>query len=94
MWGLDASGKAYRYEGAGFVLIDGAAFIQIATGENGVWGITTSIWNPSTTIIVRLDPNVETAVVVPGILTQIAVGDGAGVWVFNGSDNVFSFVRP
>ncbi|MGO4880999.1 MAG: tectonin domain-containing protein [Bryobacteraceae bacterium] len=94
VWGLDASGKAYRYEGAGFVLIDGAAFIQIATGENGVWGITTSIWNPSTTIIVRLDPNVETAVVVPGILTQIAVGDGAGVWGINGSDNVFSFVRP
>jgi hypothetical protein len=69
--------NAYRYGGAaGFVPIYGAAFTQIAGGGNRVWGIVTSYPEPS--IIARLDPNLEAAVV-PGVLTQIAVGYGARV---------------
>jgi hypothetical protein len=93
VWGLDAAGNAYRYEGsAGFVLSVAAQFHQIVAGGNGVWGIVTTAVPPYTSIL-RLDPNVETAVVVPGVLTQIAVGYGAGVWGVNSADAVFSFIH-
>jgi hypothetical protein len=94
VWGLDKAGNAYRYQGsAGFVQTVGARFIQLVAGGNGVWGIVTTAVPPYTGIL-RLDPNVETAVAVPGVLTQIASGYGAGVWGVNSADQVFSFIRP
>ncbi|MGO4883793.1 MAG: tectonin domain-containing protein [Bryobacteraceae bacterium] len=93
VWGLDDAGNAYRYEGAaGFVMIVGGGFTQIVAGGNGVWGIVNPAVYPNTTIL-RLDPNVQTAVAVPGVLTQIASGYGAGVWGVNSADEVFTFVR-
>lgn len=91
VYGLDGAGKVYRYEGAsGFVLIDGTnVFTQVVAGGNGAWGINTNAAN-----IVRFDPNVEGEIGVPGILSQIAVGYGAGVWGVNSAESVFSFVRP
>lgn len=91
VWGLDSTGKVYRYEGAsGFVLIDGAnVFTQVVAGGNGAWGINDNAAN-----IVRFDPNVEGEIGVPGVLSQIAVGYGAGVWGVNSAKAVFSFVRP
>jgi len=95
VWGLDGLGRVYRYEGsAGFVLIDAAPFSQIVEGGDGVWGLTPSIWVNGTNTIVRFDPNVEIAVAVPGSLTQIAVGYGAGVWGLTAGTEVYSFVRP
>jgi len=91
VWGLDSSGKAYRYEGAaGFVQTYGALFTQIVAGGNGVWGVVVSYPNPD---IVRLDPDLGTVVDVPGSLTQIAVGYGAGVWGVNSADAVYSFIH-
>jgi Tectonin domain len=92
VWGLDGSGKVYRFDrSAGFILIDGSqVFTQIAAGGNGAWGITT---NPNENIF-RFDPNVQIEVSVPGVLTQISSGSGAGIWGVNSAHAVFSFVRP
>ena len=62
---------------------------QIAAGGDGVWGINSS------QSIFRLDPASGNFVNVPGFLTQIAVGSGAGVWgVSPNSGEVFTLVRP
>jgi hypothetical protein len=60
---------------------------QLAAGSDGVWGID------SNQNIYRFDPAVGSFVIVPGSLTQIAVGTGAGVWGVDISGRVFTFVR-
>jgi hypothetical protein len=90
-------------DGAGDVLSAGAiaggrygitgafpgTFAQMAAGGDGVWGID------SNQNIFRFDPGSGSFVKVPGFLTQIAVGSGAGVWgVAPNSGEVFTFVRP
>jgi len=62
---------------------------QLAAGDDGVWGIDAN------QKIYRFDPATGSFVSVPGFLTQIAVGSGAGVWgVAPNSGDVFTFVRP
>jgi hypothetical protein len=92
VWGINSAGIAYRYEGsAGFVETSfGASFTQIVAGGNGVWGVVVSYPNPD---IVRLEPDLGIVVDVPGSLTQIAVGYGAGVWGVNSAGAVFSFIH-
>jgi hypothetical protein len=92
VWGLDKFGYAYHYESlAGFAQMPGTAeYTQIVAGGDGVWGI-----NPKYTSgnIIRFDINVQVAIVVPGVLSQISSGSGAGVWGVNSAGQVFSFVR-
>jgi hypothetical protein len=92
VWGLDKNGYAYYYENAGgFVQMPGTqTYTQIAAGGDGVWGI-----NPTYTSgnILRFDISVLTSPAVPGLLTQISSGTGAGVWGVNSAGQVFSFIR-
>jgi len=92
VWGLDKFGYAYYYEDSvGFVQMPGTQeYSQIVAGGDGVWGINPA-YIPG--LILRFDINVLTSPAVPGLLTQISSGTGAGVWGVNSAGQVFSFIR-
>jgi hypothetical protein len=94
VWGLNSSFQMYRYdpESGNFVSVAGQALLGgIADGGDGVWGADAGF-------IFRFDPSSESFTQVqynskePAV--QIAVGSGAGVWVIDSLDQVFTFVRP
>jgi tectonin-like protein len=105
VWGLDGYGTVYRYDpnNATWVLIqhgDNVSSIyvgQIAAGGDGVWTIDKSTFSEYIDIQ-RFDSGPQTFFTfAPPFYTptaQIAVGSGAGVWVVNSSNQVYTWVRP
>jgi Tectonin domain len=72
---------------------------KIASGGDGVWFIYTGSDGGQAGLIGRFDPwDGSSSVPLPAganpAAVQIAVGSGAGVWVIDASDEVFTFVRP
>jgi hypothetical protein len=94
MWAINSSNQIVQWDwntSNGFVAnveIQGT-LAQIAAGGDGVWGVAAN-----SNEIFRLDESSDTFVQVPGALTSIAVGSGAGVWGVDSSGDVFTFVRP
>lgn len=95
VWGLDGNGSIYRFDPftQSFVFwpnsVDGAlVLVQIVAGGNGVWGLGASGQ------IFRLDSSQLMFLQVPGVLAQIGVGYGGGVWGVNSSNLVYTFERP
>lgn len=95
VWGIDGNGSIYRYDpylgyfverqsesNAGYAM-------EIAAGGDGVWAIEGSdSYNG-----LRLDSLAGQFVPVGSFWTQVAVGSGAGVFVINSSDQVFTWAR-
>jgi Tectonin domain len=91
-WALGPNGNIFAagaFNGGYSASHINGTIIQLAAGDDGVWGI-----DPNQRIL-RFDPAVGSFVDAPGFFTQIAVGSGAGVWgVAPNSGEVFTFVRP
>jgi hypothetical protein len=71
----------------------------IASGADGVWFIYNSYYDAQGGQLGRFDPwagfsNVPLPADANPAAVQIAVGSGAGVWVLDASDEVFTWVRP
>ena len=95
VWGLDGNGTVYRYDNYYGIFRQlpyppYTGFAQIAAGGNGVWGLERDTSNNG----YRFASEFDYFVPVGSFWTQVAVGSGAGVWVINSSDEVFTFVRP
>jgi hypothetical protein len=95
VWGRDGNGSIYRYNpyDSYFMLVqseNNAGYaMQIAAGGDGVWAIEGSdSYNG-----LRLDSLANQFVPVGSFWTQVAVGSGAGVFVINSSNQVFTWVR-
>ena len=97
MWGLDGNGTVYRYDpyfGSFVELYNGpnTGFAQIAAGGDGVWAMEKG--SVSTENGFRLNSMAGYFVPEGSFWAQVAVGSGAGVWVINANDQVFTWVRP
>jgi hypothetical protein len=103
VWAVDSTGLVWNWQSSGSGIDSyprftnpGGLVTKIASGEDGVW----IIYNAGK--IARYDFQQATAgftnVALPPdanpAAVQIAVGSGAGVWVLDASDEVFTFVRP
>jgi hypothetical protein len=105
VWGRDGNGSIYRYNPYTFSFLqvqgenNAGLAMQIAVGGDGVWAIEGSdSYNG-----LRFCPmcgnspgNQQSGLFVPvgSFWTHVAVGSGAGVWVINSSNQVFTWVRP
>jgi hypothetical protein len=89
VWGVTGGHQAYRYDPAtnSFNLISTNAS-TVSAGGDGVWMLDTSgnVW--------RFDSSAEKFVQTSGILKNIAVGSGTGVFGVTSASQVFTFVRP
>jgi streptogramin lyase len=70
---------------------------RIASGGDGVWFID-NVYNGQAGLLGRYDPasgfsNVPLPADANPAAVQIAVGSGAGIWVLDASDEVFTWVR-
>ncbi len=72
VWGINAAGDIFEFDGLGFDQIEGL-LAQIAVDGTAVWGISAS------QDVFQFDPEQQGFLQVPGKLKQIAVGGGA-VW--------------
>jgi hypothetical protein len=104
VWGRDGNGSIYRYNPYtfNFLQVQGESnaglAMQIAAGGDGVWAIEGSdSYNGLRFCPMCGDsPGNQSGLFVPvgSFWTQVAVGSGAGVWVINSSNQVFTWVRP
>jgi hypothetical protein len=101
VWGIDFGGAPYRLESGpdnqvGQFFEEGTVaaatqMTQIAAGGDGVWAIKENGQ------VLRFDPVYLQFREIPtfdALAAQIAVGFGAGVWVIDNRNRVYSFVRP
>jgi len=98
VWGFGFGGiqeyTVYRYDPNSFAWISygagGGVGDQVVAGGDGVWVIDApdSVYHMDS---LGYATGFEQ---VPGALTSIAVGSGAGVWGVNSSHQLFVFVRP
>lgn len=87
-WGLFSNTIYAFYDNVqNFAPLSGT-FAQIQAGGNGVWALTPSGF------IYRLEPSSSLFVQIPGVLTSLSVGSGAGVWGINSVHQVFAFSAP
>jgi hypothetical protein len=95
VWALNSDGDIYRYNAAYFISFvplgvgPDAGFAQIAAGGDGVWAMEKDVFSENG---FRFDPLVGYFVPEGELWTQVAVGSGAGIWVINSSDQVFTWV--
>ncbi|MGB2602335.1 MAG: tectonin domain-containing protein [Candidatus Sulfotelmatobacter sp.] len=107
VWGRDGNGSIYRFSSYPYGLFElvkpennAGSAMQIAAGGDGVWAIE---GGPDSYNGLRFCPMcgdydgiLGSGIFVPvgSFWTQVAVGSGAGVWVINSSNQVFTWVRP
>ena len=87
-WGLFSTNVYAFYDNVqNFAPLPGT-LAQIHAGGNGVWGLDPSGF------IYRLEPSSSLFVQIPGVLTSLSVGSGAGVWGINSAHQAFAFSTP
>jgi Tectonin domain len=97
VWALDSTGEVWNWQSGLFRMpiggYPGGAANQLAAGGDGVWVIYDN------SLVARYDFQNGSFSSVPlpagaDSAAQIAVGSGAGVWMVDISDQVYTLVRP
>jgi hypothetical protein len=89
VWGLVFLDQVYEFldNVQRFSQMTGS-FVEIRGGGEGIWALD------SPGDIFRLEPSTSTFVQIPGLLDDISVGSGAGVWGISAAHEAYAFSTP